>query len=193
MYGRANAARPGDEATDPRAGPVRTYASVVNRTILPLLLLPLAGCATVLTGRVLDSESGAPVPGATVLVEPVAPLPTPGKPALEQRSAPDARAEVVVGEDGAFVLTALIDEQGAPTPLPSGWAYEVRAEALGFFTSVERVDVRRAAEVELRILALDEVDMDGEIIEGEAAERHDGLEGGLVDEILRRNGRAPGR
>jgi hypothetical protein len=154
-----------------------------------------SGCASVLTGRVVIAGSDPPAPlvGATILVEPVSRLPTPGRRDLDAMMPPSVRAELICDEDGAFELRTLVDDAGAPTVLQRGWSYEVRAEALGYLTTVERVDLSgRAADVQLRIHPIEELSMDGEMIEGEATRRHDGLEGGLVDEIIRRAGRRPG-
>jgi hypothetical protein len=159
------------------------------------LCVPLlaTGCASVLSGKVVTSGDSTALVGASVLVEPVSRLPSPGRRDLEAVSAPELRAEVVSDAEGRFELKVLRDEAGSPVPLPSGWSYEVRAEALGYYTTVERVDVAgRSAEVLMTVQAIEELAMEGEIIEGEGADRHDGLDGGLVDEILRRSGRVPG-
>jgi hypothetical protein len=158
-------------------------------------LVAVTGCASVLTGRVVIADSDPPAPpvAATILVEPVSRLPMPGRRHLETMTPPSLRAELVCDEDGAFELRSLVDEAGVSTPLQRGWSYEVRAEALGYFSTAERVDLSgRSADVQLRIHPIEEVSMDGEVIEGDANKRHDGLEGGLLDEILRRQGRLPG-
>ncbi len=163
------------------------------RLALLAALLLSSGCASVLTGKVVNAADAAPVAGATVLIEPVSRLPSPGNRDLENTPVPSLSAELTCDAEGTFELRLLADESGGAAPLRPGWSYEVRAEALGFYTSVERVDLKgREAEVELRIHAIDEVAMDGQIIEGDAEKRHDGLQGKLIDEVLRRSGRVPG-
>lgn len=165
---------------------------MVIRAVFLVFLLS-SGCASVLTGRVVNAGDAEPVPGATVLVEPVSHLPTPGRRSVETTPPPAVGAEFTCDIDGRFELRHLRDEAGNSAALQSGWSYEVRAEALGYYATVERVDVTgRNAEVELRVYAIEEVTMDGDIIEGEAEGRHDGLNGGLINEVLRRSGRLPG-
>ncbi len=143
-------------------------------------------------GLVLLEGTEQPITGATVILTPIAPLPQVRNPDPEDD--PHAlHGEVVSGKEGAFSITGLATEDGTPARLLRGWEYELRCEAPGFFTGVERVDFdggEEAVVVDIEVIEDELVQGDGGLFVGEAPpDRLQGVEGTLIREVLRRLGR----
>jgi len=145
-------------------------------------------------GLVLLEGTEQPIAGATLILTPIAPLPQARR--ADPEDDPHALvAEVSSGAEGAFSIHVLATSDGEPARLLRGWEYELRCEAPGFFTGVERVDFdggEEAVVVSIDVIDDELVQGEGGLFVGEAPpDRLKGLEGSLIREILRRLGREP--
>ena len=175
-------------------GPRRT-----GPVLLLFAALVASGCATTrasdrILGLVLLEGTEQPIAGATLTLTPVAPLPQSRR--ADVHAAPySVSTELRSQEEGAFSFASLTGEGGQPMTLLRGWEYELRCEAPGFFSGVERVDYlggEEAVVIQIEVIEDEMVMGDGGLFVGEQPpDRLKDVEGTLVDEILRRLGRKP--
>ena len=94
---------------------------------------------------------------------------------------------------GAFQFSKLTTTDGAHRPLLRGWEYELRVEAPGFFGAVAIVEFIGGEEfvvLQIEVIEDELVHGDGGLFVGEQPpDRLKGVDGTLVDEVLRRLGR----
>ncbi len=163
--------------------------------LLPLLLL-LTACAAPI-GRTSDRIVGDLVvagteqvlAGARLTLTPVEPVS-----AAADEAGEGLGAVALTTEAGAFLITELTAPQQV-FPLLRGWAYELRADASGFYSGFVRVEFTGGELVQrLELELIDDEPMQGEQINELPADAVDNPKGTLIDEVLRRQGRrAPGR
>ena len=166
---------------------------------LGLLLIAVfsSACASSPSGRASDHVVGVlvltgteqPIVGAQIVLVPVEPL-GPNADADPGPEPPQARA--TTQELGAFVFTTL-DAGAAPRPLLRGWLYELHATAPGFYSTTERVRFERGQlALTIEIDVIDDTDLEGTQFVGEQRpDRLQDVDGTLIDEVLRRQGRQP--
>ncbi len=164
---------------------------------LLLVVLLLAGCATGPRGRAADHVIGVlvlsgteqPIIGAELSLVPIEPL----GPNADAAEDPEALTTTTpTGELGAFIFTSLSSTE-APRPLLRNWLYELHAVAPGFYSASERVHFAGGQlAVTMEIDVIDDTDMQGAQFVGEQPPgRLKDVEGTLIDEVLRRQGREP--
>lgn len=165
--------------------------------LLLVFLLLITGCATTQSGRATSRVVGAlvlagteqPIVGARVTLTPLEPLHDARRP--DETDVEPARLSTIAttADLGAFVLTELNGPAG-PMPLLRGWAYELRADADGFYSSVERIELSGSEVVMLlQIEVIDEEAMLGQQLTDLPADAVKVERGGLIKEVLRRLGR----
>lgn len=162
-----------------------------------LALAVTTGCATTrgsdrILGLVLLEGTQQPITGATLTLTPIAPLP------MGTRSDPsedplDHATEAMSENEGAFSFLNLATSAGPPHRLLRGWEYELRCDAPGFYSGVERVDYtggEEAVVIEIDVIEDELVQGDGGLFVGEQPpDRIDEMKGTLIKEVLRRLGR----
>lgn len=160
----------------------------------------LAGCAGSpgprgedrILGLLVLEGTEQPIAGATLTLTPIAPLPQARPDAL---SDPHALAtEQRSGPSGAFGFGVLEGAEQTERSLARGWEYELRADAAGFYSTVDRVDFeggQLAVVLEIDVIEDEMTYGDGGIFVGEQPpDRLKDMEGTLVKEVLRRLGRS---
>lgn len=174
----------------------RAHGPICMRRAILLLFALLVGCSTPPKGRANDHVIGVlvltgtetPIVGAEVSLVPVEPVAANADPADE----PEALATKVPTEElGAFLFSSLSTD--APRPLLRGWLYELHATAPGFYSTTERVQFDRGQlALTIEIDVIDDTAMEGAHFVGEQPpDRLKGVDGTLIDEVLRRQGRVP--
>ena len=170
--------------------------------LLPILVffVALAGCASSpgprgedrILGLLVLEGTEQPIAGATLTLTPIAPLPQARPDDLAEPH--DLATEQRSGPSGAFGFGALEDPEQAERSLARGWEYELRADAPGFYSTVDRVDFeggQLAVVLEIEVIEDEMTYGDGGIIVGEQPpDRLKDMQGTLVKEVLRRLGRS---
>lgn len=165
--------------------------------VILVLLVSLAGCATAPRGRAADQVIGVlvlagteqPIVGAELTLVPIEAM----GPNSDAEDRPEAlQATTPTGELGGFVFTALAADETS-RPLLRNWIYELQAAAPGFHSVSERVHFERGQlAITLEIDVIDDTAMEGTQFVGEQRpDRLQGVDGTLIDEVLRRQGRQP--
>jgi hypothetical protein len=168
-----------------------------RQCFLLVVILLLAGCATGPRGRAADHVIGVlvlsgteqPIIGAELSLVPIEPL----GPNADVADDPESLvATTPTGELGAFIFTSLSSTE-APRPLLRNWLYELHAVAPGFYSASERLHFGGGQlAVTMEIDVIDDTDMQGAQFVGEQPPgRLKDVEGTLIDEVLRRQGRQP--
>lgn len=162
---------------------------------LLLVVLLLAGCSAGPRGRAADHVIGVlvlsgtdqPIIGAELSLVPIEPVGPNADAADDHQS---LAATTPSGELGAFIFTSLSSAE-EPRPLLRNWLYELHAVAPGFYAVSERVHFGGGQlAITMEIDVIDDTDMQGAQFVGEQAPgRLEGVEGTLIDEVLRRQGR----
>ncbi len=170
-----------------------------RRTTIPLLLLwaLVLGCATGHRGRATDQIIGVlvlsgtdqPIIGAEISLVAVEPL---GPRADPADAAGELRASLSTGALGSFLFTTLGPPE-APQPLLRDWLYELSGTAPGFYSVNERVRFEGGQlALTIEIDVIDDTAMEGSQFVGEQRpDRLQDVDGTLIDEVLRRQGRQP--
>jgi len=164
------------------------------RLLLVLSALLLTACSGSPRGRSADHVIGVlvlsgteqPIVGGEINLVPVEPVAG----SADDAEDPDALAVRVPTEElGAFLVTTL--EGGRP--LLRGWLYDLHATAPGFYSTTERLHFeggQLALTVEIEVI--DDTAMEGAHFVGEQPpDRLKDVDGTLIDEVLRRQGRLP--
>lgn len=124
---------------------------MTRRLLLTLVFLAATSCAHAPRGGPANELIGAlvlegteqPIVGAKLTLTPIEPLDGSDDEALRGLNS------VLYTEDlGAFVFVELSDAQRT-VPLRSNWAYELVAEANGFYSTLERVEIGRGQQTML--------------------------------------------
>jgi hypothetical protein len=163
-----------------------------------ILLLLLAGCATVprgastpdrIIGVLVLAGTEQPITGVRITLTPSEPLASERRPDPIEVTPLRLSTIAQTGELGDFVITALNGPDG-PRPLLRGWAYELRADADGFYSASQRIEVHRGDLVTLlEIEVVDEGAMSGQQLIDLSPDAVHVEKGGLIEEVLRRIGR----
>lgn len=176
-------------------------ASLCLPLLLPACAAPVGRATDRIAGELVLAGTEQPIAGARLslrAIEPLSKNADPGPRALtaSTETAPAApgptalTASTETTPAGAFAITELAAAE--PSPLLRGWAYELRADASGFYSAFARVEFTggelwQRLEIEL----IDDEAMQGEQIIELPADAVDNPRGTLIDEVLRRQGRRP--
>ena len=139
-----------------------------------------------IAGDLILSGTEHAIAGARITLTPLEPIARDADAGSRGMTAVTSTTEL-----GAFLLTELSSTQQV-SPLLRGWAYELRADADGFYSATARVEFAGGELLQrLEIVLIDDELMQGEQIHELPVDAVDNPEGTLIEEVLRRQGREP--